>query len=76
MRAAAVLGVGLVAAAPVMAAGCGDSYSAVFDSLPIALTRAPMGGGVAGDGALIAIAASPDRGRRSPTGCSSPPARP
>ena len=40
MRAAAVLGVGLVAAAPVMAGGCGDSYSALFDSLPIALTRA------------------------------------
>ena len=60
MRAAAVLGVGLVAAAPVMVAGCGDSYSAVLDSLPIALTRAPMGGGVAGDGALLAIAASPD----------------
>ena len=60
MRAAAVLGVGLVAAAPVMAGGCGDSYSALFDSLPIALTRAPMGGGVAGDGALLAIAASPE----------------
>ena len=76
MRAAAVLGVGLVAAAPVMAAGCGDSYSAVVDSLPIALTRAPMGGGVAGDGALLAIAASPDALDRSPTGCSSAPARP
>jgi hypothetical protein len=60
VRAAAVLGVGLVAAAPVMAAGCGDSYAAVIDSLPIALTRAPMGGGVAGDGALIAMAVSTD----------------
>src|SRR4029079_16807082 len=41
-----------------MAAGCGDSYSAVMDSLPIALIRAPIGGGVAGDGALIAMAVS------------------
>jgi hypothetical protein len=65
VRAAAVLGVGLAAAA--MAAGCGDSYSAVIDSLPIALTRAPMGGGLTGDGALIAMAASPD--------ASSPPYR-
>ena len=48
MRAAAVLGVGLAAATPVMTAGCGDSFSAVFDSLPIALTRAPLGDGVAG----------------------------
>jgi hypothetical protein len=59
VRAAALLGAGLVAAAPAMAAGCGDSYSAVIDSLPIVLTRAPMGGGVAGDGALLAIAAPP-----------------
>jgi hypothetical protein len=60
VRAAAVLGVGLTAVAPTMVAGCGDSYSAVVDSLPIALTRAPMGGGMAGDGALLAIGASPD----------------
>ena len=61
MRAAAVLGVGLAAAAPVIAAGCGDSFSAVFDSLPIPLIRAPLGDGVAGSaGALIAMAASPE----------------
>jgi hypothetical protein len=60
VRAAALLGAGLVAAVPAMAAGCGDSYSAVVDSLPIALTRAPMGGGLDADGALLAIAASPD----------------
>jgi hypothetical protein len=60
VRAAALLGAGLMAAAPAMAAGCGDSYSAVLDSLPIALTRAPVGGGIDADGALLAIAASPD----------------
>ena len=60
MRAAAVLGVGLAAAAPMVTGGCGDSFSATFDSFPIALTRAPMGGGMPGDGALVAMAVSPD----------------
>ena len=48
------------------AAGCGDNFSAVIDSFPIALTRAPLGDGLAGDGALVA------------TGCASPmrPANP
>jgi hypothetical protein len=65
VRPAAVLGVGLVAAAPVIAGGCGDNFSAVFDSLPIALTRAPVGDGVGKNGALIAMA--------SPPGAPSPP---
>ncbi len=60
MRAAAVLGVGLAAAAPIVTAGCGDSFFASFDSFPIALVRAPMGGGMPGDGALVAWAVSPD----------------
>jgi hypothetical protein len=41
-------------------AGCGDGATATFDSYPIALTRAPMGGGLPGDGALVACAADPD----------------
>jgi len=60
LRAAAVFGVGLAAAAPMVTAGCGDNFSATFDSFPIALARAPMGGGMPGDGALIAMAVSPD----------------
>ena len=59
MRAAAAIGAGLVAAAPMLTAGCGDSYTALFDSYPIALTRAPMGAGLTGDGALIAMASPP-----------------
>jgi hypothetical protein len=42
------------------AAGCDDTFSAEIDSFPIALTRAPLGNGLAGDGALVATAAAPD----------------
>ena len=56
MRAAALRALGLAVAAGSFG-GCGDNYSAVFDSLPIALTRAPMGGGMGGHGALVALAA-------------------
>jgi hypothetical protein len=58
VSAAARLAVALAVAGAVTA-GCGDSYEAVLDSLPIALTRAPMGDGVAGDGALVALASPP-----------------
>lgn len=61
MRAAAALGVGLMAVAPVIASGCGDSYAAVFDSLPIALVpHPPIGSGPMGDGALLAMASPAD----------------
>ena len=40
--------------------GCGDSSSAVIDSLPIPLGRAPRGDGMGGHGALLARAAAPD----------------
>jgi hypothetical protein len=62
VRAAAAIGAGLMAAAPMMTAGCGDSYAALFDSYPIALTRGPMGNGLSGNGALIATASPPDAG--------------
>ena len=62
VRAAALRALGLAVAAGSFgfAVGCGDSYSAVIDSLPIALTRAPMGGGMGGNGALVALAAEPE----------------
>jgi hypothetical protein len=46
--------------AVVPSTGCGNGSTATFDSDPIALTRAPMGGGLPGDGALVACAADPD----------------
>jgi hypothetical protein len=55
---AALAGLGLGAAA--VLAGCGDGSSAIIDSAPIALGRAPMGGGLPGDGALVATASDPD----------------
>ena len=71
VRAAALRALGLAVAAGSFgfAIGCGDSYSAVIDSLPIALTRAPMGGGMGGDGALVALAAEPDASGRTPSRC-------
>jgi hypothetical protein len=66
VRAAAVLGVGLAAAAPMATAGCGDNFTAVLDSFPIALTRAPVGGGMPGDGALVAMAADPSAPAQPP----------
>ena len=57
MRAAAAIApLAALAVASAVTVGCGDDFSALLDSFPIALTRAPMGGGVAGDGALIATA--------------------
>jgi hypothetical protein len=41
--------------------GCREDYSAFLDSFPITLTRAPMGGGMTGDGALLATASAPDQ---------------
>ncbi len=67
MRAGAVRALlGVFAVAPALAAGCGDSYSALLDSFPIALSRAPMGGGMPGDGALVAMAAAPGGGTQFP----------
>jgi hypothetical protein len=62
VRAAALRALGLAIAAGSFGfeVGCGDSYSAVIDSLPIALNRAPMGGGMGGNGALVAVAMEPD----------------
>jgi len=53
LPAAALRALGLAVA--VGAAGCGDNYRAILDSMPIALKRAPMGGGMSGDGAVYAI---------------------
>jgi hypothetical protein len=39
--------------------GCDPNPTALIDSLPIALTRAPIATGVAGDGALVARAGHP-----------------
>jgi hypothetical protein len=50
MRAAAVA---VLLGAAALLAGCESGGTALFDSLPIALARAPMGGGMGGDGALI-----------------------
>ena len=62
MRAAAGLApLAVFAATSVVTGGCGDDYSAFLDSFPIALTRAPMGGGMPGDGALLATASAPDQ---------------
>jgi hypothetical protein len=62
VRAAAVLALpGALAATLVVSAGCDDGFHALLDSYPIALIRAPIGNGVAGDGALVAIASPPDR---------------
>jgi hypothetical protein len=57
--AAAIAPLGALAVASALTAGCGDEFSALLDSFPIALTRAPMGGGMAGDGPLIATASPP-----------------
>jgi len=43
-----------------LAGGCGGGASSTYDSYPIPLTRAPMGGGFPGDGPLVALAADPD----------------
>ena len=60
MRAAtAIASLGALVVASALTAGCGDEFSALLDSFPIALTRAPMGGGMPGDGALIATASPP-----------------
>jgi hypothetical protein len=50
----------LAALAVLSAAGCREDASAVVDSLPIPLIRAPMGGGLPGEGALLAKASLPD----------------
>jgi len=67
VRAAAMLAVhGAAAVLLAAAAGCDDNtYSAQIDSFPIALTRAPLGGGMGGQGALVATAAAPDAHDRS-----------
>jgi hypothetical protein len=60
VRAAAVPPVALAVTLAVTA-GCDDGFTALLDSLPIALRRAPIGDPAAGqDGALYAFAASPD----------------
>ncbi len=43
-----------------LAGGCDPTPSTLVDSFPIALARAPMGGGLAGDGALLAKAVGTD----------------
>ena len=49
-RVRATAALGLMAVAPVIASGCGDSYAAVFDSLPIALVpHPPIGSGPMGE---------------------------
>jgi hypothetical protein len=53
----AVLGV-ILGASGLVGAGCGQECCTI-DSLPIPLRRAPLGGGVAGDGALLAMARLP-----------------
>jgi hypothetical protein len=60
-RSAAVAATLAGAALPAMllAAGCGPSSSVLIDSYPIPLARAPMGGGLPGDGALLATWALP-----------------
>jgi hypothetical protein len=58
--AAAIAPLGALVVASALTAGCGDEFSAVLDSFPIALTRAPMGGGMPGDGALVATASPPE----------------
>jgi hypothetical protein len=66
LGAAALRALGLAAAASIAGgsvlstAGCSDNYRAVLDSMPIALTRAPVGGGMTGDGAMVALASAPD----------------
>jgi len=57
--AAAIAPLGALVVASALTAGCGDEFSALLDSFPIALTRAPMGGGMPGDGALVATASPP-----------------
>jgi hypothetical protein len=42
-----------------VAAGCGPTSSALIDSYPITLARAPMGGPFSGDGALLGLATDP-----------------
>ena len=60
VRAAALRALGLAVAAGSFG-GCGDSYSAVFDSLPDRPRPAPRwAAAMAGDGALVAIAAQPE----------------
>jgi hypothetical protein len=56
----AVLGV-----AGIAAIGC-DQECCTIDSLPIPLRRAPLGGGVTGDGALVAMAKAPSIGGGQP----------
>jgi hypothetical protein len=50
----------LAAGLAVVAAGCGDNFSAVLDSQPIVLQRAEMGGGRTDLGALLVTASLPD----------------
>jgi hypothetical protein len=45
------------------AAGCDPTPTALIDSFPIPLKRAPIGNGLAGDGALVALGGLPDGSR-------------